>query len=37
MNIFEYLNRLEYLKIIKSQVTATYLSEDCGYDIQTFM
>ena len=29
-NIFEYSNIFEYLKIIKSQVTATYQSKDCG-------
>ena len=36
-NIFEYSNLFKYLKIIKSQVTATYHSEDCGYDIKTFL
>ena len=36
-NIFEYSNIFEYLKIIKSQVTATYQSEDCGQEIKTFL
>ena len=35
-NIFKYLNEFEYLKLIKPQVTATYQSEDCGYDIKIF-
>ena len=32
--IFKYLDIFEYLKIIKSQVTATYQS---GYDIKSFL
>ena len=35
--IFNYSNIFEYLKIIKSQATATYQFEDCGYDIKSFL
>ena len=35
--IFKYLNIFEDLKIIKSQVTATYQVDYYGYDIKTFL
>ena len=37
MNILEYSNIFEYLKIIKSEIVATYQSEDCGYNIKIFV
>ena len=35
--ILEYSNIFEYLKIIKSEIAATYQSEDCGYNIKIFL
>ena len=37
MNIFEYSNIFEYLKIIKPKVNATYRYEDCAYNINNFL